>query len=421
MRDTDGEADGAGLESLAFPHPLKLTVILCLAMVASKLVLRGVGMLAVPLRQDLGISQAQVGLLATTGNAAAVLLVVGLGSRVGRLTSRNSLLILFGTAAIGTVSVSVSPNYGVLLVAVWLCGAAGAAANPITNQAIARLAAPGSRGRVLGIKQSGVMAASLVAGVLLPPVADVSGWRVAVGTSIALPLLGLAITAAVLKSGGRNTPVPKGTERIAVRHVLRHHRFLLGLAGYATIMGIGTASTSVYLPGYAHDELGYSVTLGGFIGASLGLAGVTSRVVWGGAVEHRKATLIQDLALTAVGTAITSVLVLAATSWHALVWIGAIGFGVVGTSWTVTVNMAIVRDLPPEVAATGSSITELGFSLGLMAGPAAFGVLVDGPGYQWAWSGIAALQLFGAAIMTIWHFSRKRRHRRWRRGLWSVD
>ncbi|MDO3384227.1 hypothetical protein QWI17_00060, partial [Gilvimarinus sp. SDUM040013] len=68
------------------------------------------------------------------------------------------------------------------------CGVAQALANPATNQAIAQ-AVDAPRASLVGIKQAGVQASALLAGLALPVLSQALGWRMALGCWAPLALL----------------------------------------------------------------------------------------------------------------------------------------------------------------------------------------------------------------------------------------
>ena len=225
---------------------------------------------------DLGISQSQFGLLAGAVFASAAVSSFSLGSLSDRTTVRQQFLVIFGGTAIALVVAALAGEYWLLLAAALLAGPAQALSNPTTNRVIVTDVPQGQRASWIGVKQSGVQASQLFAGLFFPAVALWLGWNGAFGIAavIALGLLGLGLLVV-----GREPPRPRTTAPRGRGGSLGFPVWLF--AGFAFCSGLGMQATNVYLPLFAVRELGFPLVLAGAAAGVSGVVGVSSRILWG--------------------------------------------------------------------------------------------------------------------------------------------
>ena len=138
---------------------------------------------------DLELTEAQFGLLATTTFFVAAVTAVRTGRWADRLAARTLLVVMFGGAALAMLLTAAAPGYAVLLAAMVLSGLGQVMANPATNRLIRLHVPAGRRASWLGIKQAGVQASQLVAGLTFPALGLLLGWRTAVLVAVGVVLL----------------------------------------------------------------------------------------------------------------------------------------------------------------------------------------------------------------------------------------
>ncbi|MGA9693998.1 MAG: MFS transporter, partial [Pseudonocardiaceae bacterium] len=141
-----------------------LVVVLTLAMALPMLVLYAIGALGPQLVTDLGVDRTELGALPAGAFAVAAVLSLWSGRIVDRMGTRGAGAALFFVVAVSFATMALAGGLGLLVVAVAACGIAQALANPVTNRIIADRVPTRARGAVVGIKQSGVQLAALVAG-----------------------------------------------------------------------------------------------------------------------------------------------------------------------------------------------------------------------------------------------------------------
>lgn len=374
------------------------TGVLVLAMVAATQMPAGLGILAPFMRDDLGISRTQIGVLITTAVVAGAVLSPSTGRATDLVGGRNALAILFASAGLGFVGLALAPSYWWMIVPVAIAAIAQAGGNPATNKLIATHTDPGRRGVVTGIKQSGVQVGVFVSGLTMPFVAAAWGWRWAIALVVFVPLAGLLGTYLALPADRRSA-----SDHQAIAHTRRERlpAAIAFLAVYGGLMGFGAAYTFL-VPLFAEEALGMSEQAGG---AAVGLVGFTSlfaRIGWArfADIGSRHAATLAILAFGSVAAVGAFMVAQAGASW--MLWVGAVLTGLSSSSWNSVGMLAVIKHAGKERSGRASGIVMLGFLAGLGAAPALFGWLVDiTDSYTPMWL-ISLGTLGAAALLSVW-------------------
>lgn len=344
-------------------------------------VLFALGALGPLLIGELGISRSQLGTLTALAFGTASVLSLYAGHVTDLIGGRRALLALLVTVAAAFTVLSAGGSYGWLLLALVLAGAAQAFANPATNRLIAAHLPARRRAVAIGVKQSGVQFGAFAAGLLLPSLAAVLGWRGALALVVPVALAAAAI-AVRLPADHAKTERPAGTTLLP-----KAPNTAAGwLIVYSLGVGTGLAALNTYLPLYAHEELGLGERPAGALVAALGAAGIVARVLWT-RFSERLADISAPLVILALAAVGFVGLIAAAAALPPLVWIGAIGLGGSAVAANAVSMVAVVRS--PAFGATGhaSALVSMGFFGGFVVGPLTFGLLVDSTGgYPAGWS-----------------------------------
>ncbi len=355
-----------------------------------------IGVLAPLLVDDLAMSRTQLGSLSTV-----LYLVGGFGSPIAghladRMGGRTVLIAVFAAGAAATIAVALAPSYAWLLAAMTVAGLALAAANPVTNKLVAAHIRPGAQGVLMGVKQAGVPMSKFLAGAVMPAAALWLGWRNAVLLGLLIPIAGLVVGHVLLpddlcnvttRAERRNRPLSAAVRRLSI---------------YGFLMGTGIAVTNVYLPLYAHDELGMSVPAAGAVASLTGIVGVGSRIAWGRRTDGT-AEVGPTLGVIAAGSAVAIALLIAARWWGTwLVWAASFLIGAITVGWIVVGMVGVVAITDPRDAGRASGRVLLGFYTGFVCSPVAFGWIVDATSvYAPAWA-LVALAFVGAILVSPW-------------------
>jgi len=372
--------------------------LLLLAMATATLMPVGLGILAPFMRDDLGISRTQIGILITTVILAAAFLSPIAGRVTDSVGGRRGIGLLFSTAVLAFVGLALAPSFLWMLVPVAVAALSQAAGNPVTNKLIATHTLPGRRGVVTGIKQSGVQAGVFVGGLVMPVVAVAWGWRWAIGLVVVIPVIGFVATSLALPRDHRATD-----EREAHTHARRERLppAIMFLAVYGALMGFGAAYTFL-IPLFAEEALGLSKQAGGAAAGLIGFVSLFSRIGWSWYADaHRRHDL--TLVILAVGSVFAAFVFLVAQAgavW--LLWVGAVATGVTSSSWNSVGMLAVIDHAGEERSGHASGVVMLGFLTGLGTAPTLFGWLVDRTdSYTSMWL-TSAGALFLAAVLAVW-------------------
>ncbi|HEX2050692.1 MAG TPA: MFS transporter [Actinomycetota bacterium] len=363
------------------------------------------GVLAPFLIDEFDITRSQLGLLTTAAFVAGGAGSVPAGGLVDRFGGRRVLTASMALVAVTTLAMAAAPSYAWMLAAAAVSGCAIAAGNPTTNKLVAMHVAPGERGVVMGVKQAGVQMSAFFAGSFLPAASGAFGWRRALAATVIVPVAGALATLRVVPRDARvdaSGPRARPTAASVVPWI----------GAYAFLMGLGVSSTTNYLPLYAREAVGMSVTAGGALTAALGAMGIVSRVAWGWGTE-RLGRFALPLAVMAAGAAAAALLVLyARTAGGALLWVAALLLGATAVTWNSVGMLAVVAEAGPGDAGRASGWVLTGFYGGFVAGPFTFGLSVDRLGsYAWGWAGVTCSFAIAAAIALAWHAYRRRASR----------
>lgn len=378
--------------------------LLVLVMGAGPLVLYAVTALAPLVVAELGLSRADLGTLAAvTFVTAAICSALG-GRLVDRGNERRITAGILAGAAVSLGLVAVAPQLGWLIAAAAVSGAAQSLSNPVTNRLVSAHAPAHRLGVLVGVKQSGVQLGQLVAGALLPSIAVAVGWRVAVGCAALIVLSGVvAVRSAV--------PVEAQPPLHAPRQQRRLPTAVWWLFGYTFLTAAALQATNVYLPLFAHQQLGIPVTAAGMTAAVAGGTGVMARILWSRLAQRPAARRPLMLVLALAASAGLVLLIAAETlalPW--LLWPAVVVHGATALGSNAVVMVTVIGSAQRAVGAA-SGVLAFGLYLGFAVGPLAFGFAVDGrPAFTPAWT-VAAVAYLAAALLVVtwWSLTRRRR------------
>jgi len=218
----------------------------------------------------------------------------------GRLTDRIGPAAVLGWSlglfGIAMLFAAVAPTAILFLVAIAIGGVMYGGVNPPTNVAVAGKMS-GRLGFFLSVKQSGVPLGGLLAGVALPPIAVLAGWRWALAAAA-----GSCLVVALA------TPLMRGVT-IAAREDGRHQqrppltrRELAALGTFGFVMSGTQWSMFAHLSLFLTEERTFSLAAAG-----LGLAlaqglGAAARLLWGwlSDLPGRRLAILSVLTATSV-------------------------------------------------------------------------------------------------------------------------
>lgn len=311
------------------------------------------------------------------------------GRRIDDLGGRTSLVVLYALAISSLLLLAASQSVVWSVAAAVLAGASMGINNPVTNRLIALHADPRHRGRVVGVKQTGVKVSHLVAGAALPWLAQTVGWRqglalvaLVAGTGV---LLG-PLTVPTVSLGSAGHREREGAVRGAVPLDLGWLRL------FAVTMAVGVSAINTYLPLYAVERVGMSLAGAGAVVTVFALTAIAARLVWAAVTDRVGDPTMMLLWLSGGGAAGLIVLAGAEATGPLVLWVATLWTGITTGSWNVVAHVTVIREAHGSRAAAASGFMQSAFFLGLAIGAPVFGLVVETTGeYRPAWGVASAL------------------------------
>jgi len=355
-----------------------------------------VSVLASTFIEEFNLSRFELGLIGSLNTAIGAVTAPATGRLTDRIGPRLSSVTAQLIAAFGLALVALSQSVLMLIIAACILGIPQGWGNPTTNALIAERVEPGRRGTITGIKQSGVTLGVFLAGLTLPALAEVLGWRWAVGIYAAIfALVGLA----PLLLPARVAPFTSTDATTAdVESKPYNQRAVWLIASYAFLMGTSGGAISRFLALFAEEEAGLSKSTAGLVVALTGIGGMAARIGAGKLAENRIAPLRLLSILALIGTTVSMLLMLTLDVGPWLLWPVAALFAIGHTAWNAVAMLAIILGVPKAHAGRASGAVMVGFLGGLAVGAPIAGLAIDATNsYQPVW--IATLVLAAAAAV----------------------
>lgn len=373
---------------MTVPHRGRIAVILTAAMAASTLLHFALAALGPILTREFDLSRPEFGSVLACCYLVSAAVSLRVGRWVDEVATPVSVGALFAISGLAFALVGFAPSFPLLILTVIPAGVVGAAGNPVTNKVLAAL--PGPRGALTGIKQSGVQIGGLAAGALLPPLAELVGWRAALVATGAVCLAGVAMLGWLPPATGRTAaPGPAGSSGEIRR-----------LGRFAFCMGAGIAAVTAFLPLYGVERLGFPATTAGLLLAVISFGGIVSRVWWSWIAERQAHPGAPLVILAIVAVVATGLLALAAEIGALILWVGAALFGLSAVAWNGVAMLTLLDRVPAHTAGHASGRVLTMFYLGLCVSAPLFGAVVDlTDDYLYGWA-LTATAFIAAALIS---------------------
>ena len=356
--------------------------------------------------RDLGISEAQFGLLATACFAFAAVGNAALGKFSDHQPDHRLLAIIFGTTTLALALAAVPGGYWLLLAAAALSGLAQSFPNGVTNRILAQRVPSEQRITWTGVKQSGVQVSQLVGSLGFPLLAAWIGWHGASLVGAVLAAL-LGIVAVRIVAAAPMLPAPPAPKTAAAHQALPQgvsNRFIIiALSAFGFVNGAGVQATNVYLPLFAVREMDFTLVAGGLTAAVAGIIGVAARVGWGrlmsrGVSGPRLLLLLAVLALAGAGTFLGAL----GTGSAALLWLAVALHGASALGVSVVLMASLLGAIPAASMGSATGIVSAGQFGGFTIGPLLMGTLISGSGgFTMGWIAVG-ITYFGCVLLGIY-------------------
>lgn len=348
------------------------------------------GFLATALRDDLGISRGEVGLLVSVYFGCT-----GLGSILGgRLTDRFGarFVVVFDMLLVIVVALLVAlvGRYWAWLVAAVVAGTGYALANAGTSVAIARSTPARRRTLAMSMRTAGVpIMASITAGVG-PYAADRWSWQAIIWVAVGAGVVTAAAAALVLEP---HHPAP---DQQAESRSLPPGFAWFAIAAFLLIAG----SQPLYSWTVAYLEQSLDASpgrAGGVIAIASGV-GVCFMILNALRADRLgpEQRIGRIVVLVAINAAATILVLGGLVAGITIVLFGAV-IGIAAQLASIGTMHATIVDRAPAAVARATGVTMTGYYLGVLVSPAAFGALADVTN-TFAWSWLATIVFLLLAI-----------------------
>ena len=339
---------------------------------------------------DLGFGPGAAGAAVAALFVGAGVFAVPMGrvtERIGPTRALRAGAVISATGAL-TIAAFVSSWWQLTLV-LFLAGSAVGLVDTGAARAFGDAVPHTRHGIAFGAKEASVPAASLVAGLSIPVLAEQLGWRSAfVAGALLAPL--------VLVLVPRLTADRPVRQRATGAHE-RRGPLLLFTVGVGLGCGAATAASTLLVP--AIEDRGWREADAGLLLALASAASIAVRLGAGGRGDQRpRSTWAMVGILLTIGAA--GALLLASTSAGPAGVVGAVAVIGGGWGWTGIAYQTAVR-VGRDRPAAAASLVLTGLSVGGAAGPAAFGAIASAASYAAAWATSAVALLAGAAAILV--------------------
>lgn len=349
-------------------------------------------------RTEFEVSATLVGVMIAALMLGYTAFLIPVGSVIDAYGERRVLIVGLVGLGVGAVVITIAPNYLVLLPAVFALGAFYATAMPGTNKAVFNVIPPDRLNTAMGIKQVGVTAGSGISALLIPWFgASRFGWEAGfVLTAILAITVTIVFRASYGADGGESEDGRGGIQS----HFRTPEYTLLTAAGF--FLGASLFTTIGYTILFIDETVHAGVVFAGITLAAAQVFGSVGRVIFGWLADYLSAPLaVSTLRILLVQAAASVVLFLVLsiveTPLVALALFSVLGFFVLGFTgiYYSCIGALVSTDEMGSATAGG----QLALNAGALGAPPAFGFLVDGFGYDVAWTLLAGATFVALVLL----------------------
>lgn len=378
------------------------------------------GIVARPLSEDLGLSNADIGLL---GSAFYVLFVITglvggfIADRVRIVWVLLALALLWSLVQIPVLLVG---TFTALIITRVLLGAAEGPASALNNVAVFGWFPKSKRGLPSAVVSSGTSLSKILMAPALTVIVAAYGWKAAFWTLMIVGLVWAAVWLVVGKDGPYSVSSAREVaqsdttgkvKRVSFLRIAALPTFWGGVLGMFAIYGM-VAVILTWLPSYFEQGLGFSRVDSGLLFALPSVTGmasmllvsfITDRLAGRGMTVRISRGMVSVVALFVCGVMLASI-PLVHSAWLAVFLVVA-GYGAGVASYPL-MNVAVAHISPErQVASTLGVFTALFSTSGILA-PWLTGHLVDtattpAEGYTTAFQIFGVVAIIGAVVMAL--------------------
>jgi predicted MFS family arabinose efflux permease len=332
------------------------------------------------LTQEFGWDDSLIGYLTAANNfGALVILLTGmpLMQRIGSIRTLQFSLLM-GSAS---VCLFFFPMLTLALLASLLLGVSQGVASPAGSDVLQRFSPPQSRNLVFSIKQAGVPLGGVVAGLLIPFLVVLMGWRGALACAGLLVAGGIWWTwrwREQVDEPAEKRKAPPRSHRSVIQPLrsLASRSGLLRMALAGVLMAANQSCWFAFMVTYLIVKLQYSLVLAGAVFAVMQASSVAGRIILGWLADSVASPRVILMAAAVISAVVTLLLALAEPGWP--LWVVMVLSATAGMSvsgWNgVQIAEIARRSAPGQVAETAAGASIL-LNCGNMAAPTLFSLV----------------------------------------------
>jgi len=355
------------------------------------------GLILPAMRQDLGLSYQQAGLLGTITATGYVSCVLFGGMSAARIGARNTVMLGVTIVGTGFAGLALSSGYPLMVLFMAMLGV-GTAFSYAPMVSLLATWFPSRRGLVIGFLTSGVGLGMLSSGLLVPwlnGLFGTGGWRVTWGVFAAVAFTVCGMVAAFV----RNPPVPAvapGQDPSVDKWAIYRNPRVITVGLVYGIVGLSYIVQGIFMVSFM-VESGFDAVIAGRLVALTGLMSIGAGPAWGLLSDHigRGSALMLAMSLVTAGVALPVLTqALPAFVIHYLL----MGCSVSGMF--TLIQAAGTEQVAPRHVPIAFSFVTLFFAGGQLVGPAIAGWLIEWSGDFRAAFGFTCVGLAAGVYLT---------------------
>lgn len=351
---------------------------------------------------EFGWTDTTIGYLAAVTTFGSIAFLTSGSPLIRHAGPIRSLQIGLGLGLLGLALLPI-PLTVLTIVGCLLIGLGYAPSSPAGSDILQRYAPARHRNLIFSVKQAGVPLGGVLAGVALPPIVEVFGWRATLVVSAVM----VVVTILLIQPMRARLDEARSTHPLRARAFLSWENLARPVRAVADAPGTfrlsftgaclayGQGCWFAFLVTFAVVELGYSLTAAGLLFGVMQATGIAGRILLGW-LSDRLGSGLPVLRAVSIGAALTScAAALSGPDWPVptVAMLAGIG-GVTVASWN-GVQIAEVARLakPGQLGETAAGATLLVF-IGLVAGPAIFAAILGlAGGFKLAFLSVALVSV----------------------------
>jgi len=338
----------------------------------------------------LGVQPSAVGYYIAIAYLGSMIGSAAAGGWVARfgpiLVSQAGLLL-----CLAGLSLAASGQPALVMLGAFVVGLGYGPTTPASSVILVRAAPPALFSLTFSIKQTGVPAGGVLAGLIVPALILAVGWQwgaVAIGTACALLAALIAPVRARYDTGlNPQAPISLKAAFAPVGLAARAPR-LRAMAVTGFVYGGVQITLVTYLVTFLTDDFGLTLVFAGFVMAASQVASVLGRIAWG-ALADRAVARRTMLGLLGLGMGVSAIATLAAgPGWPGwLLFLFACVFGATAVGWNGVFLAEVARIAPAGQVSQATGGCLFFTFLGVVVTPPLFNlVLALGGGYSVAYA-----------------------------------